>query len=106
MDAYRRNIAATGRTPRPLLAGTKAVASTDRGNITHELPAIHPYIGILGASGVPHTREFATETNTPAADEALGDAAKAMAWTGLGLALDIDQRAAYLALHASRSNGT
>ena len=105
MNAYRRNIAATGRTPKPLLAQTKGVASTDMGNITQALPAIHPYIGILGASGAPHTREFATETNTPAADEALADAAKAMAWTGLDLALDIDQRASYLALHASRSAG-
>ena len=105
LDAYRRNIAATGRAPRPMLTETKWVASTDMGNITQALPAIHPYIGILGASGAPHTREFAAETRTPAADQALVDAAKAMAWTGLDVALDIDRRAAYFALHASRVAG-
>ena len=103
MDTYRHNITATGRTPLPQPAGTKPKASTDMGNVTHALPAIHPIIGVLGATGLPHTRDFAAETNTPAADQAVIDGAKAMAWTGIDLALHPERRTAYIARHAERS---
>jgi amidohydrolase len=102
-NAYGRNIAATGRTPTEVPLGAKG-GSTDMGNISHVMPSIHPILGVLGAHGNPHSSEFTAETNTPAADDAVCDGAKAMAWTALDLALDPVQRAAYLAKHAERAN--
>lgn len=102
MDAYRRNITETGRTPIVIPPSVKPLASTDMGNVTHALPAIHPSVGVRGAHAMPHTREFAAETNTPAADDAVIDAAKALAWTGIDLAREPAQRAAYLGKQAER----
>ncbi|MER5502067.1 M20 family metallopeptidase [Streptomyces sp. NPDC002561] len=94
MASYARNLRATGREvpePGPVPQGTGG--STDMGNVTHALPAIHPGLGVLGAGGMPHTRQFAEETASPAADDAVLDGALAMAWTGLDLASDTEWRA-------------
>ncbi|MEU2671997.1 amidohydrolase [Streptomyces sp. NPDC007164] len=94
MTSYARNLRATGRVvpePGPVPQGTGG--STDMGNVTHALPAIHPGLGVLGARGMPHTRQFAEETASPAADDAVVDGALAMAWTGLDLASDTEWRA-------------
>ncbi|MDI3388429.1 amidohydrolase [Streptomyces sp. B-S-A8] len=99
MAAYARNLRATGRDvpePGPVPHGTGA--STDMGNVTHALPAIHPGLGIDGAQGTPHTRTFAEDAASPAADEAALTGALAMAWTGLDLAADPDWRARALAV--------
>ncbi|NBE53636.1 amidohydrolase [Streptomyces boluensis] len=101
MASYARNLRALGREvpePGPVPRGTGA--STDMGNVTHALPAIHPALGILGAQGTPHTREFAAETATPAADEAALAGALALAWTGLDLAADPEWRTRSLAARA------
>ncbi|MFD7624186.1 peptidase dimerization domain-containing protein, partial [Streptomyces sp. NPDC059802] len=87
MAAYARNLRATGREvpePGPVPQGTGG--STDMGNVTHALPAVHPGLGVLGARGMPHTRQFAEEAASPAGDDAVLDGALAMAWTGLALA--------------------
>ncbi|MFG3527179.1 amidohydrolase [Streptomyces sp. NPDC047917] len=94
MASYAGNLRATGREvpePGPVPQGTGG--STDMGNVTHALPAIHPGLGVLGAGGMPHTRQFAEETASPAADDAVLDGALAMAWTGLDLASDAEWRA-------------
>jgi amidohydrolase len=56
-------------------------ASTDMGNVSQRLPAIHPYIGIDSLPAVNHQKEFAAHCITAAADKAVMDAAKAMAFT-------------------------
>ncbi len=66
--------------------------------MTHALPAIHPSIGILGAEGSPHTREFARCTASAAADDAVLAAARAMAWAGVAVAADAERRAHYLSV--------
>ncbi|MFF1357786.1 M20 family metallopeptidase [Streptomyces sp. NPDC058297] len=87
MDAYARNLRATGReVPEPGPSPVGTGGSTDMGNITHAMPAIHPAIGVLGAQGMPHTRQFAEEVSGSGADETVLDGALAMAWTGLDLA--------------------
>ncbi|WP_405456054.1 amidohydrolase [Streptomyces sp. NBC_00101] len=103
MHAYGRHITALGRTPRVPSDGTAPPGgSTDMGNVTHVLPAIHPSIGILGAEGTPHTRQFAAEAISPAADRAVLDAAKALALTAVDLVLDEEQCATVLAAHRER----
>lgn len=57
-------------------------ASTDAGNVSHELPLIHPSFDI-GTSAMNHTPAFAEAAATEAAHEATLVAAKALAWTVL-----------------------
>lgn len=86
VDRFARNLAALGREPGQ--RGVRTVGSTDMGNVTRALPGIHPMIGIRGAQHRPHTRGFADEARSPAADEALLDGAVALALTGVDMALD------------------
>lgn len=90
MGARARNLRATGREvpepgcPSPVGTG----GSTGMGNITHARPASHPTVGVLGAQGMPCTRQFAEEVSGSAGDEAVLDGALATARTGLDLAID------------------
>jgi metal-dependent amidase/aminoacylase/carboxypeptidase family protein len=58
-----------------------ARASTDMGNVSQTLPAIHPYIGIDSMPAVNHQPEFAAATLTPAAETAIAQGALALAGT-------------------------
>jgi amidohydrolase len=84
---YRRNSEALGR-PFPDLGEweTRPTGSTDMGNVSLEIPSIHPMIGINSLPAVNHQPEFAHHCATPDADKALGDGALAMAWTSIDLA--------------------
>ncbi|WP_069811858.1 amidohydrolase [Streptomyces sp. TP-A0874] len=106
MAAYDEGLRATGRHPgEPPATPRRLGASTDMGNVTHALPAIHPHIGIPDAAGPPHTREFAQAAVGPAAEEALLAAARAMARAGVALAADPTRRAHYLALRRGARDG-
>jgi amidohydrolase len=88
-DAYRRNAEALGRAFRdgdPALQ--RFSGSTDMGNVSRALPAIHPFISIDSLPAVNHQPEFAAHCITEAADKALLDSALAMAWTAIDLATD------------------
>jgi amidohydrolase len=84
LGLYRSNAEQLGRTftdddeaaPPPTL-------STDMGNVSLTLPAIHPLMAIDAAGAVNHQPEFAAACITPSADAALHDAALAMAWTAI-----------------------
>ncbi len=67
-------------------------ASTDMGNVSYEIPSIHPYMGINSAPAVNHQKEFAAHCITAAADQAVTDAAKAMAMTYVDVALNAEVR--------------
>ncbi|GAF49513.1 amidohydrolase [Rhodococcus wratislaviensis] len=88
--AYSRAIGARGRTA--LSRAGDHIASTDMGNVSHVLPAIHPTIGYDVGDAAHHTAEFALHGTSPSADEAVLDGARAMAAVGAELALDRDQR--------------
>ncbi|GAB3279953.1 M20 family metallopeptidase [Kineosporia babensis] len=60
-------------------------ASTDMGNVSQVVPAIHPYIGINSAPALNHQPEFAAHCVGPDAEKALLDAATALAWTALDI---------------------
>ena len=53
-----------------------ARASTDMGNVSQTLPAIHPYIGIDSLPAVNHQPEFAAATITAAAETAIAQGAR------------------------------
>ncbi|MFT2014733.1 amidohydrolase [Streptomyces sp. 796.1] len=107
MARYADGLRAAGRTPaEPAGPPRRIGASTDMGNVTRALPAIHPHVGIEGAECTPHTREFAEWTGGAAADAAALAAARAMAWAGVALAADDQRRAHYLALRAAGAPGS
>ncbi len=97
VSIYRRNAQALGRSfvdpdpkapqvvghPRAMGAG-----STDMGNVSLALPAIHPLIGINSIPAVNHQPEFTAACATPDADRAIVDGALAMAWSAIDMAND------------------
>ncbi|MBL3686430.1 M20 family peptidase [Leucobacter zeae] len=77
--------------------------STDMGNVTQFLPAIHPSIGLGGPEDVhPHNAAFADWTLRPAALDAMADAAAALATTAVDYLADPALRAAVGAEFAAR----
>jgi len=101
-DTYRRASTELGRAPEdsgPLLG------TTDMGNVTKAVPAIHPTIAIDCGDAVTHQPEFATASATPSADKAVLDGALAMAWTAVAAATDDAQRSRLLDGVAGRTTG-
>lgn len=96
------NLVARGRTisPAPLGGG-----STDMGNVSQVVPTIHPTIAFLGQTGPAHNPEFTAAAATPAADEAVIDAATILAWTVLDVAMDGALRVDLLHRTAERPAG-
>lgn len=81
---YQRNAEALGR----VFTDAPTYASTDLGNVSHVIPSIHPLIGVNSAPATNHQPEFAAACITPAADQAIFDAALALAWTAIDMAGD------------------
>jgi len=95
---YRKNAEALGRTFSDLdPMRDRMAASTDMGNVSLALPAIHPLISINSFPAVNHQPEFAAHCVTEAADRALRDGALALAWTAIDLAGNSSLRARLLA---------
>ena len=67
-------------------------ASTDLGNISKVIACIHPYIGVNSGAAVNHQKEFAAACVTADADQAVLDAAKAMAMTLVEIAANSQLR--------------
>jgi len=87
VDLYQANSTALGRPMgRGADADPAASGSTDMGNVSYEVPAIHPFIGIDCNPWVNHQKEFAAATILPAGDAAIRDGALAMAFTVLDVA--------------------
>ncbi|WP_028659152.1 M20 family metallopeptidase [Nocardioides insulae] len=86
-DAYDEAMERLGRTvvERPANAGG---GSTDMGNVSQVVPTIHPMIAVLGSQGMPHTAEFASETDSAGADEAIVAGAYGLACAVADLASD------------------
>jgi metal-dependent amidase/aminoacylase/carboxypeptidase family protein len=60
-------------------------ASTDMGNVSQVVPAIHPYVGVGPTTTSNHQPGFAAACVGPHADAAVLDAATALAWTAIDL---------------------
>ncbi|MDJ0924263.1 MAG: M20 family metallopeptidase [Acidimicrobiia bacterium] len=87
VELYLANSLALGR---PMGRGADrdpgAAGSTDMGNVSHEVPSIHPMLDIDCAPAVNHQKEFAAATIKPAGDRAIRDGALGMAWTVIDVA--------------------
>ena len=87
LDFYRANAIALGRDFNvDPVAATMNRASTDMGNVSQIVNAIHPYIGV-GGSASNHQPAFADACVGPVAEQTLRDGATALAWTALDVAL-------------------
>jgi amidohydrolase len=62
--------------------------STDMGNVSHVVPALHPTIGIATAEVPGHSQAFLEAAGSPRGYQAMVDAAKALAMTGADLLAD------------------
>lgn len=88
LACYERRATAVGR---QFVSGpdtAMARASTDMGNVSQVLPAIHPYIGIDSLPAVNHQPEFAAATMSSAAETAIAHGAIALAGTVVDAASD------------------
>ncbi|MGE5542727.1 MAG: M20 family metallopeptidase [Bacillota bacterium] len=70
----------------PSLKG--GLGSSDIGNVSQELPAIHPYVAIASGDVPGHTEEFARAAGSEQAHRAMLAGSKAMAMTCLDLIVD------------------
>lgn len=61
--------------------------STDMGNVSLEIPSIHPALAIEADGAVNHQPEFAAACVNPSADQAVVDGSIAMAHTAIDIAL-------------------
>jgi amidohydrolase len=91
--SYRTAVTGIGRSPQsPEEERDRQAGSTDMGNVTRALPAIHPTIAIDCGDAVNHQPEFAAACVTPSADRAVCDGALALALTAAAAASDDAQR--------------
>lgn len=87
-EIYESNLRALGREALPRSAVEQFAVSTDMGNVSAVVPSIHPLMSIASLPAVNHQAEFAAATVSAAGDNAITDAATAMAWTVVDLAVD------------------
>lgn len=87
VDLYAANSTELGR---PMLRGSdlppSESGSTDMGNVSLVVPAIHPELDIDAGGAVNHQPEYTAATVTEAANRAIHDGAVAMAWTVIDVA--------------------
>jgi amidohydrolase len=85
VELFTANAAALGRDmdPNELLPGGMNTASTDLGNVSQRVRAIHPYLDIGSLPAVNHQAEFAAASATAEADRAVLDGAILLAQTAI-----------------------
>ncbi|QZY54503.1 M20 family metallopeptidase [Crassaminicella profunda] len=71
-----------------IIPDQESAGSIDMGNVSYEVPSIHPWLGIGCENIALHTKEFADYTQTNQAKEAVKRGAIAMAWTGYDVLTD------------------
>lgn len=89
--AYRRNMEALGRQVQEYDSG-RSMGSTDMGNVSVLVPAIHPTVGIAPPDVVIHTPQFRDVAASEAGHRGLLDSAKALAMTAADVLLDAKLR--------------
>ena len=86
-DLYSANSEALGRPmQRKADFDPAGAGSTDMGNVSYEVPSLHPMLSIHAEPATNHQREFAAHTLTPHGEAAIRDGALGMAWTIIDLA--------------------
>jgi amidohydrolase len=90
-DAYRANVEALGRQVVDQ-ESHRSMGSTDMGNVSTIVPAIHPSIAIAPQHVPVHTVEFRELAASEAGHQGLIDSAKALAMTAIDVLVDGDLR--------------
>ncbi len=92
--AFQRNAETLGRVfiPTDHPAYGRA-GSTDMGNVSHHVPAIHPNLAAAPANCIIHNAEFARWAGSEMGDQAAIDGAKALAMTAIDFFTDANLRA-------------
>ncbi|MFW9788136.1 MAG: M20 family metallopeptidase [Candidatus Thorarchaeota archaeon] len=85
--AFVKNLEILGEPIIPLPPGSGA-GSSDIGNVSQVVPAIHPYISICDKSIAGHSKEFAKAAASKKGQEAMLNAGKALAMTAIDLFTD------------------
>lgn len=93
---YQVNAESLGRSFENPDDSSSQLGSTDMGNVSRRLPAIHPTIGLDCGTAVNHQPEFAAFCVSETADKAVIDGALAMAWTIADIAADPDLRQSFI----------
>jgi len=83
-DIFTRNIEQLGRIVEAPLPD-EPMGSTDMGNLSHVVPALHPYLSVTTEEIAGHTVEFREVCISPAGRAVLLDGAKALAMTAVDL---------------------
>jgi amidohydrolase len=89
-EAHKANLATLSRETRD--QPSRAIGSTDMGNVSALVPAIHPTIAVAPPEVGIHSREFAACAASEDGHRGLLDAAKAMAMTAIDVLTDPDLR--------------
>lgn len=80
--------------------------STDMGNISQVIPSLHPWLSIPGAQDPIHSSGFAEIANTSSAYETMFEAAAALAFTTIDVAMSPKHRSHFIQYRtASRPSG-
>ncbi|MDQ3879868.1 MAG: M20 family metallopeptidase [Chloroflexota bacterium] len=79
---FRQHLAAAGWEDGPI---DPNAGSTDMGNVSHELPTIHPMLAIAPEGTPGHSRQFSEYAAGPRGDEAMLVAARVLAATAVDL---------------------
>src|SRR5438445_4727782 len=84
---FEKNLRRIGLEP---VAGVpwENAGSTDMGNVSQVVPALHPTVGIASADVAGHSQAFLEASGSPRGYQAMIDAAKALAMTGADLLAD------------------
>jgi amidohydrolase len=92
VELFKENLVALGLEVE-LATGHEPMGSSDIGNVSQVVPAIHPYLAIAPEGIGGHTVEFREAAASPAGHEALLNAAKAMAMTAVDLLFEPENMA-------------
>lgn len=83
LERYEANAAALGRVSEDPDIDGPVVGSTDMGNVSHEVPSIHPMLAVAPRGVGIHSADFTAHAGGPSGDAAVIDGAKALACTAI-----------------------
>lgn len=102
-DVFRNEMQRLGRTPvSAQIEASSPFGSTDMGNVTQVMPAIHPIVGIDAHGASLHQPAFTAAAAGPSADKAVVEGAVMLARTIVGLAQSPSERDRVQELHLAR----
>lgn len=87
-DTFEKNLRELGVDD--IKPSKEGMGSTDMGNVSHRVPAIHPHIAIAPEGTASHSQLFLEAAVSPAAHDALELGAKALALTGYDILTDTE----------------